>query len=182
MDFGNGIYNGSRCLNPLQNADGIDQGNDGVLADDIVCTTELVNISRQVEILLAGSRAYTEFRAIDASGDGGTFGFGEIISGIVNRAGLALSESAADPVGWTRIPTNGTQVTTLGDSLPGAPFVGALVDTSGLDAGGGTSDTDELVSVFEIPDPFPTTQATYTITFDLVEWTAGSIDVFVDLK
>jgi len=180
MDVGNGIYNGSRCLNPLQDADGIDQGNDGDLEDDTVCTTELVNISRQVQILLAGSSAKTEFRAVDADLEGGTFGLGEIINGIVNRSGLTVNGSVADPVNWSRIDTNLVQVTTLADSFPGAPFGGALIDTTVLDvSANGAADSEELVGLFEVPDPFPTTYASYTVSFDIVEWTAGSVEVYV---
>ena len=149
MDVGNGIYNGSRCLNPLQDADGIDQGNDGDLEDDLVCTTELVNISRQVQVLLAGSIAKTEFRAVDADLEGGTFGLGEIINGIVNRSGLTVTGSVEDPVNWSRIDTNLVVVTTLADSFPGAPFGGALIDTTALDvSANGAADSEELVGLF----------------------------------
>ncbi len=179
MDAGNGIYNGSRCLRPLQDADGIDQGEDGNFEDDTVCSTELVNISRQVQILLSGSVARTEFRALDADGEGGSFGLGEIVTGIVNRSGLAVSGNIANPTGWGAISTNNVTVTTLADSLPGAPFGGASIDTTGLDAGNGPADSDELVGLLEIPNPFPTTFATYEVSFNIVEWTAGSVEVFV---
>ena len=104
MDVGNGIYNGSRCLTPSQDTD-----NDDV-ADAVVCSTDLVNISRDVQILMAGSFARTEFRATP----GGTFGFGEIISGIANRGGIALSLSVGQPESWTAITT---AATTLGNSF-----------------------------------------------------------------
>ncbi len=95
MDLGNGIYNGSRCLTPDQ---GVDLDGDGT--DDPVCTTDLVNISRSVQVLMAGSLAKVSFRSYDA--DGGTFhgaGFydtgelsstsgGELISRIVAAGGV----------------------------------------------------------------------------------------------
>ena len=179
MDVGNGIYNGSRCLRPLQDADGIDQGGDGDFEDDTVCSTELVNISRQVEILMAGSFAETAWRA---GSTGGTYvGWGEIIQGIGNRAGNSEPGTVADPTGWTRIATNLLNPATLGSSHPGAPFGGALVDTSILDSVGspGSADSDELVALFEIADPFPTTYATYTVSFEIVEWTTGQVEVYV---
>jgi hypothetical protein len=79
MDIGNGIYNGSRCLTPLQDADG------GGVADDVVCTTDLINISRTVQIIMAGSFSPISFR----SG-------GELISSIVPSGGVVLGEQVSN--------------------------------------------------------------------------------------
>jgi hypothetical protein len=106
MDVGNGIYNGSRCLRPLQDADG--DGDE----DDVVCTTDLLNISRSVELLMAGSFAKVQFRA--SSGGtatvgnipGGTNDGGEIIGSVVSKGNVFLGEQIADgnfsaPTAWT---------------------------------------------------------------------------------
>lgn len=106
MDTGNGRYNGSRCLRPKQ---GFDLDNDGTPdesnGDDDVCTTDLLNVSRSVQILMAGSFANDpdidiSFRSDDSDGGtfhGGTFyeagsftdtSGGELISRIVAQGGV----------------------------------------------------------------------------------------------
>ena len=161
MDVGNGIYNGSRCLSPLQDSDGDTE------EDDTVCTTDLVNISRTVQILMAGSFASTEFRA--GSGDG-TYGFGEIIGGIGNRGGSGITESIPSPEGWS---SANTTVAILGNSF------GARINTQPLDTNLGINDTEEDVAIFSVTDPFSTTQATFTLSFQITAWSAGFLEVFV---
>ena len=176
LDVGNGIYNGSRCLRPLQDADG-----DGE-ADDTVCTTDLLNISQSVQVLMAGSIARTEFRAWGKNGNGGTFGFGEIISGIENRAGESFSASVDSPLDWQLITTNGTNVAALDDSLPGVPLGGANIDTdvAGIDTDDDRTDVEEQVGILEIGNPFPTRYAKYTVDFKITQFTRGALDVFVN--
>lgn len=166
MDVGNGIYNGSRCINPVQG---------GVT----VCTTDLVNIFRETQVLLSGSFARTEFRATGSNGEGGTFGGGEIIQGIENRANIGFDETLATPDTW--IPLNAT---TVGANFPGFPMGGAQVDTRPLDLGAGPADTDEEVAMFSITNPFSTSQANYTVSFGFGLGAdgarTGAIDVFSD--
>jgi len=84
MDIGDGLYNGSRCLNPLQ---GQDMDGDLTVDDptnDIVCTDTLGNVRRSTLILMSGTFANVSFRA----GSGGTHGGGELIAGIADRQEL----------------------------------------------------------------------------------------------
>lgn len=172
MDVGNGIYNGSRCLNPLQDADGVDQGSDGNLEDDLVCSTDLVTVSHEALILMSGTAAQIDFRA----GTGGTFVFGEVISAITLRGGLTLNPDLGDPTSWA---ADTASAVTLGNSHSAAPNGGALINTTGLSVVAGTGDNDEEVSLFTITDPFGSTAASYTVSFDIVAYTAGAIDVFI---
>ena len=174
MDAGNRIYNGSRCINPEQNG-------------DTVCTTDLVDIRREVQVTQAGSRARSSFRAFGSNGLGGTFGGGEIIQGIENRSGQSVVGDAGNPQSWDdfgAIPAT----TVLSNNLPGYPLGGAQIDTSVLDATVGPADKDEEVSLFSITNTatlFPTTQAVYTVSFDFGVGAAGAartgaIDLFIN--
>ncbi len=161
LDVGNGIYDGSRCLTPLQ-----DHDNDPATADIVVCTTDTLNISASVQILLAGSFAETDFRGPT----GGTFGYGEIIQGIANQGGNAITETVAAPEDWTAITANAVELDNT---------VGARIDTSVLDATPGTTDQEEDVSLFSIPSPFSTSEAEYDISFDVSNYTTGAVEIFV---
>ena len=179
MDAGNGIYNGSRCINPEQ---------DGAT----VCTTELIDVRREVQVTLAGSRAKTAFRATGGNGLGGTFGGGEIIQGIENRAGDAIEDDPGLPETWTPLtapdpaaPTTNISATTLGNNLAGFPMGGAQINTQVFDDNASASDKEEEVSLFSITNPFSRTQATYEVSFDfdvgadLVTRTGG-VDLFIN--
>ncbi len=69
-DTGNGIYNGSRCINQ----------------PTTVCSTTLVNISRNVEILMAGSDPVISWRVL--TGTGGSSEQGERVTAISQQSGL----------------------------------------------------------------------------------------------
>ena len=180
MDDGNGIYNGSRCINPIQ---------DGVT----VCTTDLIDVRRETLVTLAGSRARTSFRASGANGLGGTFGGGEIVQGIENRSGIAIADDPGLPSTWTAHPvpdrpdtcTTATCTASLSDNLPGFPLGGAQIDTSVLDTTGDATDKEEEVSLFSITNPFSRTQAIYEVSFDFDVGAAGAlrvgaIDLFIN--
>jgi hypothetical protein len=170
MDVGNGIYNGSRCINPVQNG-------------ATVCTTDLIDVRRQVLVTSAGSRARTSFRASGSNGLGGAFGGGEIIQGIENRSGTAVVDSAGAATTWSSL----SAATTLSDNLPGFPMGGAQIDSTVLDLDGplDPADKDEEVSLFSITNPFSTTQAVYAVSFDFGVGAAGalrtgSIDLYIN--
>jgi hypothetical protein len=179
MDVGNGIYNGSRCLNPTQN-------------DTTVCTTDLIDVRRTVLVSLAGSTARTSFRALGSNGLGGTFGGGEIIQGIENRSGITIEDAAGAPTSWTAIAAPNPNAagtitpTLLSNNLAGFPLGGARIDTTVLDAAGspGSIDKDEEVSLFRITNPFSRTQAIYEVSFDFDVGSdgtnrTGAIDLFI---
>lgn len=164
MDLGNGIYNGSRCLTPLQDADG--DGN----ADDVVCTTDLVNISRDVEILMAGSVANISFRADQVDVDGvslyGANGGGELIRAVESSGGLTISNTIPAPADWNS--ENTTAVIEISTQK------GADINTALL--AGGSRDV-ELVT---IPSVLTTTGATWTLSFDVTrtDGNTGGVEVF----
>lgn len=150
MAFGNGIYNGSRCLTPLQDAD--DDGD----ADDVVCTTDLVNISKETQILMAGTPAFIEFRTTSGGANGG----GEIISEVESTGGQAISNTVPSADTWTIEETTAVTSVTVQK--------GADVDTSALGAG----DMDaELVSIAEV---FTTTNATWDLSLEVTRTDGGA--------
>lgn len=191
MDVGNGIYNGSRCINPIQNG-------------TTVCSTDLIDVRRKILVSLAGSTAKTSFRASGSNGLGGTFGGGEVIQGIENRSGIALVDDAGSPTSWISLSAPNPNPapapptifsTTLSNNLPGFPLGGAQIDTTGLDVpiapfppapapSPVTTDSDEEVSLFRITNPFSTTRAVYEVSFDFDVGSdginrAGAIDLFI---
>ena len=179
MDAGNGIYNGSRCINPEQNG-------------ATVCTTDLIDVRRETLVTLAGSRARTSFRAYGANGLGGTFGSGEIIQGIENRSGIAVVDNPGLPTTWTAhaapepTPPPDTIVpTALSNNLAGFPMGGAQIDTTVLNRDSDAIDNDEEVSLFTITNPFSRTKAIYEVSFDFDVGAAaaprvGAIDLFIN--
>ena len=181
MDAGNGIYNGSRCINPEQ---------DGAT----VCTTDLIDVRREVQVTLAGSRAKTAFRATGGNGLGGAFGGGEIIRGIENRSGDAIGDDPGLPETWTPLtapdpaaPTTNISATVLGNNLAGFPQGGAQINTSLFNtvASPGTDDKDEEVSLFSIANPFSRTQAIYEVSFDFdvgadLTTRTGGVNLFIN--
>ncbi|MFP6803519.1 MAG: hypothetical protein VCA12_10365, partial [Pseudomonadales bacterium] len=180
MDAGNGIYNGSRCINPVQNG-------------ATVCTTDLIDVRRETLVTLAGSRARTSFRAFGSNGLGGTFGSGEIIQGIENRSGIAVVDNPGLPSTWTAHPVpdrpdtcvTATCSASLSDNLPGFPMGGAQIDTTVLDTNASATDKDEEVSLFTITNPFSRTKAIYEVSFDFDVGAAaaprvGAIDLFIN--
>lgn len=155
MDVGNGIYNGSRCLSPEQEVDGV---------MTTVCTTELVNISRDVEILLAGTEPYVEFR----STNGGTNGGGEIIQSIELAGGSPISDTTGSAPDWSI--SDATAV--LGLSIQ----KGADVDTTNTDFG-----TVRDVELFAIEGAFTTASAVWTLEFQIEHQdttSQGGVEVF----
>ncbi|MBO6556475.1 MAG: Ig-like domain-containing protein [Pseudomonadales bacterium] len=155
MDVGNGIYNGSRCLNPEQDVD-------GVLTT--VCTTELVNISRDVQILLAGSIPVIEFRA----GDGGANGGGEIIQSVELAGGSPILDTTGSPPDWTI--SDATAV--LGLTVQ----KGADVDTTNTDLG-----VVRDVELVNIEGALTTSEATWTLEFQIEHTdinSQGGVEVF----
>ena len=180
MDVGNGIYNGSRCINPTQNG-------------TTVCTTDLIDVRRSVLISLAGSTARTSFRAFGSNGLGGTFGGGEIIQGIENRSGITIEDAAGAPTSWTAIAApdpNALPATIfpalLSNNLAGFPLGGAQIDTRVLDTNPDNAiDKDEEVSLFSIANPFSRTQAIYEVSFDFdvgadLTNRTGGVDLFIN--
>ena len=179
MDAGNGIYNGSRCINPEQNG-------------ETVCTTDLIDVRRETLVTLAGSRARTSFRALGANGLGGTFGSGEIIQGIENRSGIAIVDNTGLPATWTAhpaiepTPPPATIIpTTLSNNLAGFPMGGAQINTTVLNRDADSTDNDEEVSLFTITNPFSRTQAIYEVSFEFDVGAAGAprvgaIDLFIN--
>jgi hypothetical protein len=178
MDAGNGIYNGSRCINPEQNG-------------ETVCTTDLIDVRRETLVTLAGSGARTSFRATGANGLGGTFGSGEIIQGIENRSGIAVVDNPGLPTTWTAhaapepTPPPTTIVpTTLSNNLAGSPMGGAQIDTTVLNRDSDSIDNDEEVSLFTITNPFSRTQAIYEVSFEFAASAGaprvGAIDLFIN--
>lgn len=163
MDLGNGIYNGSRCLRPLQDSDGdFDE-------DDIVCTTELVNISQQVEILLAGSGAFIQFRT---NATGGANGGGEIIKEVELASGGVISNTAPPPVDWEDVLV--TAVTEVSVQK------GAVVDTDTNLAGG-----ERRVELFTLPDVFTKSGVDWVVTFtvertDAIVASPSGIEIFAN--
>ena len=180
MDAGNGIYNGSRCINPEQNG-------------ATVCTTDLIDVRRETLVTLAGSRARTSFRASGANGLGGAFGGGEIIQGIENRSGDPIADDPGLPATWTRLtapdpgaPTTNISATVLGNNLAGFPQGGAQINTSVFDTDADdATDKDEEVSLFSITNPFSRTQAIYEVSFDFdvgadLTTRTGGVDLFIN--
>ena len=149
MDVGNGIYNGSRCRTPMQDADG-----DGD-ADDVVCTTDLLNISREVQILMSGSRSYIAFRTTSGGANGG----GELISEVEQGSGQAISNTASTPPDWTT--DNATAV------ISKTVQKGAEVNTDLLTPG------NRDVQLFTITNAFTTPFATWDLSFDVTRTDAG---------
>jgi hypothetical protein len=159
MGLGNGIYNGSRCLTPLQDSD-----NDGA-ADDTVCTTDLINISREVEILLAGSSPFVQFRT----------SAGERVSRVAQGAGGTIADTSGSPESWNNLAT--TQVPTI--TLQN----GATVNTSTGLAGGAAAPRD--IQLFSISNAITTTAATWTLTFDVDrtgDANTGPVEVFAGVQ
>ncbi|MFT7219443.1 MAG: hypothetical protein ACI8Z1_001057 [Candidatus Azotimanducaceae bacterium] len=156
MDLGNTIYNGSRCLTPLQDADG--DGN----ADDVVCTTDLVNISRDVEILMAGSGARIAFR----TNSGGANGNGELISSVEPAGGLTIADTIPIVDDWTVDEATAVIDITVQK--------GADVNTALL--GGGSRD----VELFTIPGAITQAGATWTLSFTVTrtDVNTGAVEVF----
>ena len=179
MDVGNGIYNGSRCINPTQNG-------------TTVCTTDLIDVRRSVLVSLAGSTARTSFRAFGSNGLGGTFGGGEIIQGIENRSGIVVVDDPGVPTSWTAIAApdpNALPATIfpaqLSNNLAGFPLGGAQIDTTVLDTNASPIDKDEEVSLFSIANPFSRTQAIYEVSFDFdvgadLTTRTGGVDLFIN--
>ena len=180
MDAGNGIYNGSRCINPEQNG-------------ATVCTTDLIDVRRETLVTLAGSRARTSFRASGANGLGGAFGGGEIIQGIENRPGDPIADDPGLPATWTPLtapdpgaPTTNISATVLGNNLAGFPQGGAQINTSVFDTDADdATDKDEGVSLFSITNPFSRTQAIYEVSFDFdvgadLTTRTGGVDLFIN--
>ena len=156
MDVGNGIYNGSRCLTPMQDADG-----DGD-ADDVVCTTDLLNISREVQILMSGSQSYIAFRTTSGGANDG----GELISEVEQASGQAISNTASSPPDWTT--DNATAV------ISKTVQKGAEVNTLLLAMG------NRDVQLFTITNAFTTPFADWTLSFDVTrtDTETGDVEVF----
>lgn len=155
MDVGNGIYNGSRCLNPEQEVGGV---------MTTVCTTDLVNIRRTAEILLAGSSPFVEFRTTNGGANGG----GEIIQQVVAAGGVAIADQTGSPPDWTQV--DGTALITLSIQK------GADVDTTNTD-----QNPERDVELFSIEDVFSTTSATWTLEFQIEHQdtnSLGGVEVF----
>lgn len=147
MDVGNGIYNGSRCLTPLQDSD-----NDG-MDDDIVCTTDLLNISRSVQILMAGGNAKMIYR----SGSGGANGGGEIISSVVTQGGVSL-----------------------GEQIDGGSFGDADPCTAGASvtiAAGAASVVAAAPEDLLVQDGIFVSGRTHVVSIDITAYTTGDVDV-----
>ena len=163
-DIGNGIYNGSRCLTPLQDADG------GGVNDDVVCTTDLINISRSVEILMAGSFAVGNFRSCQdpdihnctAEGSGGANGGGEIINRVVEEGGVDLGELVEDP------GLNNSTVWNPGASV--TSFNGGLATIS---VPGGSANAETILS----QEGIFSSGRTHTIVIEVTEYTSGDFEV-----
>ncbi len=167
LDVGNGIYNGSRCIEPVQN---------GVT----VCTTELVDVRGEVQLLMSGSLARTSWRARGANGLGGTHGAGEIIQGIEDLAGISFEGTVPNPSAWSAITP---VAVSSADSLPGFVFGGAQIDTSVLDTDADLADEEEEVSLFTISSPFASSRANYEVSFDVSNGALdapreGALDVY----
>ncbi len=151
MDVGNGIYNGSRCLTPLQDADG------GGVADDVVCTTDLLHVSRSIQLLMSGSFADTIFR----SGTGGTNGGGEIVDTITVLGNQLVGEQITDggfsaETSWT---ISGAAVTiAAGYAAITSVGVEDLLSQAGIFASG----------------------RTHEVSLDITVYTSGSVDVLAD--
>ncbi len=156
MDVGNGIYNGSRCLRPEQEVN-------GVLTT--VCTTELLNISREAQILLAGTTPYVEFRTID---DGGSNGGGEIVERVELAGGSPIPDTSGTPTDWTIADTTAVTDVTIQK--------GADVDTT-TTALGAVRD----VELFTIESAFTTSNASWTLEFQIDHQNVssqGGVEVF----
>ena len=85
---------------------------------------------------------------------------------------MASRAKNASSWAWhSRTVSNGA--TTLGSNFSGVPFGGAQVDTDGLglgfDTNNLTTDTEEELALFTIGNPFPTANASYVVSFDIVE-------------
>lgn len=155
MDVGNGIYNGSRCLNPEQEVGGV---------MTTVCTTELVNISRDVEILLAGSVPSIEFRSTNGGANGG----GEIIKFVELAGGTSISDTSGSPPDWSISDATAVADVTVQK--------GADVDTTNTDLG-----VIRDVELFVVENAFTTAQATWTLEFQVEHQNVnsqGGIEVF----